>query len=168
MRKFLKNKKGFTLVELMMVIAVIGILAIVLIPKMGGVKNDAKTAGVDANMRVVKSSAIAIIDKYDDDDSGAAALEAKLEKRLSSLVNPVTNGTGVKKITAIDDDSDKAVVYLDTNPEADDSWADDSGKKGCIGLSVYDDPTNGLTVSLTPFDADGSIGIAETITKDSN
>ncbi|MEG6616275.1 type II secretion system protein [Peptococcaceae bacterium 1198_IL3148] len=35
----------------MMVIAVIGILAAVLVPKMGGLKDNAKLAGVESNVR---------------------------------------------------------------------------------------------------------------------
>lgn len=41
MKKLMKNKKGFTIVELVIVIAVIGILAGVLIPTFGGIINRA-------------------------------------------------------------------------------------------------------------------------------
>ena len=40
-----KNRKGFTIVELVIVIAVIGILATVLVPTFGNVISDAKNAG---------------------------------------------------------------------------------------------------------------------------
>lgn len=48
-----KKDAGFTLIELMIVIAVIGILAVVLVPKMGNVKTSAKLAGVQTNYRSV-------------------------------------------------------------------------------------------------------------------
>lgn len=52
----LKRRKedGFTLIELMIVIAVIGILAVVLVPKVGTIKTQAKGAGIDTNVRMVQ------------------------------------------------------------------------------------------------------------------
>lgn len=48
------KKKGFTLIELMIVLAVIAILAVVLIPKAGQAKNNAKNAGVTTNINAVR------------------------------------------------------------------------------------------------------------------
>ena len=45
MKKLMKNKKGFTIVELVIVIAVIGILAGVLIPTFSGIVNKANESG---------------------------------------------------------------------------------------------------------------------------
>lgn len=42
--KKVKNKKGFTLIELIVVIAILAILAAIAIPRFTGVKNNAKNA----------------------------------------------------------------------------------------------------------------------------
>ncbi len=45
-RKNLKNKKGFTLIELIVVIAILGILAAILIPQFSGFQDKARSAQV--------------------------------------------------------------------------------------------------------------------------
>lgn len=47
------NKKGFTLVELVIVVAVIAILSAILIPTIGSVIKDAKDAAVKSDLRTV-------------------------------------------------------------------------------------------------------------------
>ena len=87
MKKFFKNEKGFTLVELMMVIAVIAILATVLIPKISGIKNNAKLAGVDSNARIVQGIVQGMIERY---QSGAnySNFAANIVSSCSDITNP--------------------------------------------------------------------------------
>lgn len=60
------NKKGFTIVELVIVIAVIGILAAVMIPTFGGIIADANEKADLQEARNTYSSYLA--DKADEDD----------------------------------------------------------------------------------------------------
>jgi type IV pilus assembly protein PilA len=53
--KIMKKKKGFTLIELMIVLAIIAILAVVLIPKATVFKNSAKASGVLTNVNTVQA-----------------------------------------------------------------------------------------------------------------
>jgi type IV pilus assembly protein PilA len=50
------NKKGFTLIELMIVLAIIAILAVVLVPKAGQMKDNARNAGVTTNVNAVRGA----------------------------------------------------------------------------------------------------------------
>jgi type IV pilus assembly protein PilA len=50
------NKKGFTLIELMIVLAIIAILAVVLVPKAGQMKDSARNAGVTTNVNAVRGT----------------------------------------------------------------------------------------------------------------
>lgn len=61
--KNLKNKKGFTLVELIVVIAILGILALFLVPQFQGYSQDAKVQVAKANARTVWSAANAALTK---------------------------------------------------------------------------------------------------------
>lgn len=52
----MKNKKGFTLIELIVVIAILGILALFLVPSFIGYADDAQKATCDANRHLIERS----------------------------------------------------------------------------------------------------------------
>lgn len=56
MKNFIKNRKGFTLVELVVVIAILGILAGLAIPRFIGATETARGARVIADLRTVESA----------------------------------------------------------------------------------------------------------------
>jgi len=54
--KRLRNRKGFTLIELIVVIGIIGILAAIAVPRLGGFTSDAQDAANEATVRTIKSA----------------------------------------------------------------------------------------------------------------
>lgn len=56
--KKVQNKKGFTLAELLVVVAILAILVAVAIPVFSGALNNAKTTAKNANARAVRAAAV--------------------------------------------------------------------------------------------------------------
>ncbi|SHJ37208.1 prepilin-type N-terminal cleavage/methylation domain-containing protein [Parasporobacterium paucivorans] len=55
----LKNRKGFTLIELIVVIVIIGILAAIVVPRIAGFTDTAKKGAAEADARTVLTAASA-------------------------------------------------------------------------------------------------------------
>ena len=54
----LKNNRGFTLIELVMVIVLLGILAAIAVPRFVDLQGEARLAVLDASVGAVRSSAV--------------------------------------------------------------------------------------------------------------
>lgn len=64
----LKNKKGFTLIELIVVVAVLGILASIAVPRVGGITQRAKDVADKAQIRILQEALERYIAESGDED----------------------------------------------------------------------------------------------------
>lgn len=152
------KKRGFTLIELMIVLAIIAILAVVIVPKSGIFKKNAKTAGVTTNMNTVRA--------YLETKTAENALDADdLQKAM--VKNFPANGNNEQAIKNPKDDSSFSIVESDnikvgtsvvittTNPDPDVSGHLSISNKNYRGTVIIYVEANQYTVY--GVDLDGNL-----------
>ena len=105
------NKKGFTLVELVIVIAILAILALILVPAIGKYIGNANTSKMDASVRTIYTNSV---------------LEQSLNPGHADLLKNITDASNIKtgdlikveiakdgKVTKVTYTSDSKTVTFD-------------------------------------------------------
>ncbi len=137
----LRNKKGFTLIELIMVIVIIGVLAAVAIPTFGNLIESAKAGATKGSLGAIRSAA-AIQYAQNATTTNGAVFPATLDTTMfASGQIPENAITGSRLIVAV---TTTPATFVNTN-----GWAYAGQSAGVAGrvwaftnnTSVHD-PTN--------------------------
>ena len=121
-----KSKKGFTLIELIVVIAILVVLAAIALPTFNGLIEQSKVAVAEANARTVYTAAVAYLamnpgtenfKEKSDDARDYTAVEAYLgdgfKATIDNIVTEKVGGSGsdkdaIKSITSVTVTTDSA------------------------------------------------------------
>ena len=170
MDEMFKRKKdgGFTLIELMIVIAVIGILAVVMVPKVGSIKSQAKSSGVDTNVRAVEAFVQSRIDYWATNGtaqwtSATAGIQPEIQTALADIKNPISLST-----TIVSSTNAATSLLAPAGAAVTDALQIGGVASGSIPLGgvvvVSTGTEDTISIIITGYDANGIVTTTATIT----
>ena len=111
LKKMKNNKKGFTLVELIVVLVILAILAALLIPALTGYIDKAKKKSIIAETRQVVMAAQTLVDEaYAKDQAAAIKIEKNDASETTTTAGAITTGA-IKKLAEVKGD----ITVIDTS-----------------------------------------------------
>ena len=136
-----KNKQGFTLIEIMLVVIIIGILAAMVIPNLAGRGEDARNKAAKAD---IEANLAASLDLYELDNgqypTSEQGLMALIKEPTTEPVPKNWSGSYLKKKQIPKDPWGRDYVYV--SPGAHNQKEFDLSSLGPDGVESNDDITN--------------------------
>ena len=116
-RKMLKKQEGFTLVELMVAVVILGILAGIGVQQYGSIQRKAKIAAHNANVRIITNAANMYIMMHDERPASVQALADE-----SFLQEPVPKPPAGLKYDDVEDSSEYTLDVTAPEENSDGIW----------------------------------------------
>lgn len=110
LKQKLQKKKGFTLAELLIVVAIIGVLVAIAIPIFTGVQSEADTAVMNANLRAARAEAS--VDYLLNDRTGDQVYTFTVSTSGQITITGPTAGSGTESCTKATDGSYSGTVVI--------------------------------------------------------